>query len=353
MIPYWILFGIPAWRAIVKPRNLWGKNTLLFLGLFFSIFIGLRHEVGGDWGNYIVIMNQIEEGLKATYWQQEQGFTLINIISIYLGTGIYLVNLICGIIFSAGLLWFCKNTPRPWLALTMAIPYLVIVVACGYTRQAASIGFLLFGYTALGNGKILKFILFCILGALFQKTSLIALPLAISSITSSKKLSSKIFNLSLLGIALYTLYRTFLLRYVDTFYNAYIISEMQSEGAIIRVTLNLIPGIIFLLFGHRLNLSSRLQNLWRSISIFSVACAIGLIFFPSSTFIDRLALYALPIQLFVAARIPDFKILKIPPKLLTFSVIIFAFSIQFVWLNFSSYRWVWVPYQNLLWVFGS
>tara|TARA_B100000700_G_C14955022_1_gene813540 strand:+ start:423 stop:1484 length:1062 start_codon:yes stop_codon:yes gene_type:complete len=352
LIPYWILFGIPAWRAIVKPKNLWGRNTLLFLGLFFSIFIGLRDEVGGDWGNYIVIMNQIEEGLKTTYWQQEQGFTLINLLSINLGTGIYLVNLICAVIFTTGLLWFCKNTPRPWLALTMAIPYLVIVVACGYTRQAASIGFLLFAYTALGNGKVLKFIIFCILGALFQKTSLIALPLAISSIASSKKLSYKIFNLSLLGIAFYTLYRTFLLRYVNTFYNAYIISEMQSEGAFIRVTLNLIPAIIFLLFSHRLNLSKQLTILWKSISLFSVACAVGLIFFTSSTFIDRLALYALPIQLFVAARVPDFKILNIPPKYLTFSVITFAFLIQFVWLNFSSYRWVWLPYQNLLWSYG-
>lgn len=58
MIPYWILFFIPAWQAIKSPRSLAYRNTRwsvywrwMFVGLIFMI--GLRHEVGGDWFTYM------------------------------------------------------------------------------------------------------------------------------------------------------------------------------------------------------------------------------------------------------------------------------------------------------------
>ena len=65
--------------------------------------------------------------------------------------GIWFVNTICGGIFSYGLIAFARSQPRPWLALAVAVPYLIIVVAMGYTRQAAAIGFVMLGLSALAK----------------------------------------------------------------------------------------------------------------------------------------------------------------------------------------------------------
>ena len=56
MWPYWVLFILPAWLAVTRLRPVQGpavrwssywKLTFVLLVLM----IGLRHEVGGDWGN--------------------------------------------------------------------------------------------------------------------------------------------------------------------------------------------------------------------------------------------------------------------------------------------------------------
>ena len=54
--------------------------------------------------------------------------------------GPYFVNTVCAALFAWGLVVFCRAQPRPWLALVVAVPYLVTVVAMGYTRQGTAIG---------------------------------------------------------------------------------------------------------------------------------------------------------------------------------------------------------------------
>lgn len=47
---------------------------------------------------------------------------------------------------------FARSQPDPWLAVLVAVPYLVIVVAMGYSRQAVAIGILLAGLGRLERG---------------------------------------------------------------------------------------------------------------------------------------------------------------------------------------------------------
>ena len=100
--------------------------------------------------------------------------------------GIWFVNTICGGIFSYGLIAFARSQPRPWLALAVAVPYLIVVVAMGYTRQAAAIGFAMLGFVRLGQGSFLKFAICITLAATFHKTATLLLPLAALSSTKSR-----------------------------------------------------------------------------------------------------------------------------------------------------------------------
>ena len=83
-------------------------------------------------------------------------YSILNVISNKLNFGIYGVNLISGFIFSYGLILFCRSMKRQWLALTLSIPYIVIVIAMGYTRQSVALGILMIGYVVLSQGKTLK-----------------------------------------------------------------------------------------------------------------------------------------------------------------------------------------------------
>ena len=165
MIIYWLLFFITASFALIAQNRIpiQGQNiysTKLYSEWIFFIFvltllIGFRFEVGGDWYIY---QEHLDEALDSTLSQAltrygDPGYYFINWISANLGFGVYGINLICGLIFSIGLSIFCRSLPRPWLALNVAIPYLFIVVALGYSRQGVAIVFGMLSLVAFGRKK--------------------------------------------------------------------------------------------------------------------------------------------------------------------------------------------------------
>ena len=70
---------------------------------------------------------------------------------------------------------------------------------------------------------------------------------------------------------------------------------------------------------------------------------------PSSTAVDRMALYLIPIQIFVFARLPDLggKDRGLTNVLL-FSVLGFYAAVMAVWLNFAAHAYAWIPYRFYL-----
>ena len=109
----------------------------------------------------------------------------MNWISARLGWDIYGVNLICGGLFSAGLVRYCRSKPYPWLALSLAFPYLGIVVAMGYSRQGVAIGLELFALLALERDRLLHFVVWIGLAATFHASALTMLVLPLATIKRS------------------------------------------------------------------------------------------------------------------------------------------------------------------------
>ena len=93
MLPYLILYlSFVTWWIIdlTKDNNLkWLTSVYMLFATL--IFVGLRHEVGGDWDDYLLWYKLIEvEGID----KFEPGYNLLNKLSAALGGGIYLVNFI-------------------------------------------------------------------------------------------------------------------------------------------------------------------------------------------------------------------------------------------------------------------
>ncbi len=347
MIPYLLSWGMLAWPGLRRSPRISAPGGFGLL-LFFTLLIGLRDQVGGDWGNYLPYLDSVEGlPLAEVLAFIEPGYALLNWLASRWGGGVYLVNSISGLIFAIGLLRFCRAQPRPWLALTLAFPYLITVVALGYSRQGVAIGFELLGLLALERGRLLQFLASIALAATFHRTALVLLVLPAASISPSLRFG-QLIRLVLLAGAGYGLYSAFLAEDLDYYQSGYIDAGYESQGALIRVLLCLLPALLFLLQRRRFHLPQEAQRLWTLLSLLAVAAAIGLATVASSTAVDRLALYLIPLQLFVGSRIPDARIFGLGPATWSRLLVFFSLAVLLVWLLFATHSRFWLPYRNLL-----
>ena len=359
MWPYWILFLIPTFWAVSRlepttyvPLSLtvarWPQEWR-FIFIFLVLMIGLRHEVGGDWTTYVVMLDSYNDTTTVEkFGFQDPAFVLLNKLTTLLGTGVYLLNLISAIFFSWGLVIFCRAQSRPWLALVVAVPYLITVVAMGYTRQGVAIGLSMVAMVALGHGNTLRFILWIGFAALFHKSAIILIPLAI--LASTKR---RLFTLVWAAVAGCTLYVLLLQEAASFLAEGYIQSQYQSSGAVIRVVMNAFPGALFLIFRRQFKLTQELLSFWTWMAWIALLFIVVLQLSPSSTAVDRVALYWIPLQLFVLSRLPN-ALGKSDGKNAgwVYSVVAYSATVYFVWLLYADTAFAWLPYQfyPLVWL---
>ena len=347
MLPYLLSWGVFASAGLASARRIAG-STLLALGLFLTLLIGLREQVGGDWSTYLPYLDQSTGLPLAEVWlEPEPGYGLLNWIGANGGGGVYLVNTVCGLIFSIGLLQFCRAQPRPWLALTLAFPYLVVVVAMGYSRQGVAIGLEMLALLALQRDRLLQFLLWIALAASFHRTVLVLLLLPAATLSPNLRFG-QLIRLALLAGAGYGLYAAVIAPDLDYYVQGYLDIEMQSQGALIRVALCMLPALLFLPNRRRFQLPLITQKIWSLIALLALAAALGLATFASSTAVDRLALYLIPLQLFVGSRLPDTRLWGLSSQSWTQLLVLFSLAVLLVWLNFAAHAYAWLPYRNLL-----
>jgi hypothetical protein len=340
LAPYWFLILLPT-IALFHPtkfepglRKLFWLLTLVFI----CIFVGLRHEVGGDWVPYL----RMHQMMKYLSLQQvllfgDPGYYFLNWV-FSSNSGIYWVNLSCSAIvtFSIGKLAF--RQPNPWLALFISIPYVIIVIAMGYTRQSVAMGFVIFGFLRLLNKDFLLFILFIFMATLFHKSAIIFFIFP-ALIMEKNKILLFLFSIIFLFLAYYL----FLNRFLEAMWSSYIVDKMKSDGAIIRLLLNAISATLFLYFGKQFKIKKIEYNLWHVISIISlIILPLGL---TSITVVDRLALYFLPLQLVTLSHLPYiFKHNQIRSIVFVGVVGLYG-TVQFVWLFFANNSASWIPFK--------
>ena len=348
MFPYWLLFSLCAVGAVQyergrRPDRIEGGPLLMFMAVLVTLMIGLRYEVGGDWSNYLLIFLDIAQNpLGDALGMPDPGYALLNWFAAQVGADMLLVNLVCSAIFTWGLTKFIRRQPNPWLALVVAVPYLIIVVAMGYTRQAAAIGFILMGLSTPRGQRVTRFWIYILLGALFHKTAIVILPLVVLSQTHNR------FIMAGMGVLLCAmLYYLFLSSSIDRLLENYVEQHYESEGAAIRVAMNIVPAVIFLAFRKRFGFDEEQGKLWRNFAWAAFgSLALLLLLTSASTVVDRLALYLIPLQLVVFSRMPlAFPRAGHENAPLTLLVIAYSALVQFVWLTSADNADYWLPYQ--------
>lgn len=347
MFPYWLLFSVCAAGALEYRRRGYhgfqGGPLLVGAGLFAAVLVGLRYQVGGDWATYIEIYEFFRySDLNDSLFLTDPGYTFLNWLGHQFGAEIWFVNLACALIFSWGLLRFAQAQPNPWLALVVAVPYLIIVVAMGYTRQAVAIGILLAALASFQHyGSVLRFAIYIAFAAAFHKSAVIILPFVALAVARRNLLITG-------GIAVFgaVLFYVFLRSSVDRLMIAYVESGYESQGATIRVSMNIAPALLYLGLQRRFGLHPVQARLWRYLAIAALGSVVLLFLVDSTTAVDRLALYLIPLQLFVLSRVPyAFPVNGKPNGQVALAVIAYSAVVQFVWLNYAANKQAWVPYQ--------
>jgi len=344
MLAYWSMYLLPAGMTMLLHggRNQHKWVPWILIGLLFIFLVGFRHEVGGDWFNYLYHYQGIaRSSLARALLTGDPGYVFLNWLMASWGWGIYGVNLIAATIFVIGLFIFCRQQAKPWLAFTVSVPYLVTVVSMGYTRQAMAIGLFLWALAHIERGSFKHFIVLLAIAALFHKTAVLMIPLGIFLYGKGW-----FFRVIAVVLTVYGLWDLLLAQYQEALWKNYVEAQMISEGARIRVAMNFIPSVILLLTWRRWQ--KAIPNFWFWFWI-AIGSVVSIAFVDdASTAVDRMALYFIPIQMAVFSRLPDLLSKHISPNTTTVGVILGYALVLFVWLNYASHAKYWLPYENVL-----
>ncbi len=318
-------------------------TSLKFFLLFVFLYIGFRHQVGGDWYSYLIIFEEIRH---VSFFQAitltDPAYASVNWLTQKVGFTIHFVNLFCAFLFTLGFGYFCLKQPQPWLVLLIAFQYLITVVAMGYTRQSVAVGISMAALIALVELRPWRFVGLILCASLFHKSAVILFvlfPVALPQLQIGRLFVIGLFT-SGLGFVL-------VLERLGGMWDLYVSQGMESDGGLVRVLLNAVPAIGFLLFKKQWQQrwpSTYKLALWLSV----MALVLLPLQFLASTAVDRISLYLISLQLLVLARLPLLFQWKVQ-SLFCYGLVVLYSLLYFIWLSFSYYaQESWIPYNNLL-----
>lgn len=323
----------------------------LFTIFFFSIFIGLRYNIGGDWTHYNYYFeiygaeSQIDL-ILSDILKTDIVYFIINKLAYLTGTQIFGVNFICGLIFMGSIANFLNDSKNKWLALAICFPIIIVVLGMGYTRQGLAFAFSLYLIKLLENRKVLLSFIFFILAIFSHKTAIMLSAFYLIYFWFYKKYLYLIL-LIILPIILAVLY-WHTIGHLLYFYVGEGV-HMDADGSPIRSLIILFVAVLFIIFKKKHVFMSKYQNFFYTYISYIVIAA-----FPFSTMysiaVDRslLYLYSLKMVFVSLANLEDKKI-----NIVVFVIITLYFLYFAVWLCFGNNSFSWVPYNFLGFSFGD
>ena len=347
MTLFWGLYAAAALPALFEKtqwhRRVW--HPVLWLMPVFFVVMAFR-ESGGDFSRYLYLFNLVEFlPLDEAIGMAEPLYALVNILSAGLGLGMAGVNGVCALVFLYGLYRLAIDEPRPMLLVALAVPYLIIVVAIGYTRQGTAIGLFMLALTQLPRDRPVRYLLLVFLAAGFHTSALVAVPLAYFGVRRRPGVLNVVQKVAAIGASIgfaLTIASDRLSDYSQFYLES---SRYVSQGAVIRSLLTAAAGLVFFVFRRNWARSFGDTQVWNTLALTSlVALPLS---FVQSTATDRIGLFLLPFQIIVFERLTVMPASRQVRQLLVAAVLlIYAFNL-FVWLNLGEFATVlWLPFEN-------
>lgn len=348
MLPYYIVTIPIALMAVMTPMNrrvpfLWGTAFVVVV-----VFVGLRHHVGMDWSNYLFMIRKANiGGWLQSFNAAEPGYSTLLWIAGQNNWGIYGAYFMGTLIFAAGLFRYAKITPAPWIALLVAMPYLVIVVSMSAARQAVAAGILLWILAEWSRASVAKRTVFILLASSFHFSASmfyififldLRIPIWAKSIGGFIAFFVMLYILNSSGA-----YATYSNIYINNSNG----SRVDSKGAIFHAFLNGGPALVYFFLGRRARAVSLPNKIHKYMAILAILLIPLSLFL--STAASRTSIYLFPVSMYFFASFP----LIFHESGRTFIKFIIAslfLLILVAWLNFANNARAHQFYQNLIFI---
>lgn len=348
MVPYLVLFSIwclGSLQPISRRSEPYERILFSAAALLTILMVGFRYNVGGDWGAYLRMYEEMYfQPLSYALTTTDPAYGLLNWLSAGANAGIWIPNLGCAVVFVCGLGSLVKTLENRWLAMTIATPYLIIVVGMGYTRQAAAIGILCWALAGASERRIISMVIKVGLAALFHKTAILFLPILLAPMALKSPAKAIAGGFIFIILAYFVLFSS-----SDQLIGSYVSSNYQSSGAAIRIGMNVAAAVIFLIFKDKIEPDEYKRTIWGICSFMALASAVGLSLTSSSVGLDRISLFLIPLQVVTYTSIP-YALSKtgkaVPSIMLT--VLGYSFAVLYVYFNFGQFSEFWLPYNSVL-----
>ena len=352
MIPYIGLYLFIFFISLMeyfKFKYFYNNKIIInfFVLSFLILFMGMKYHVGGDWGTYIEFFNKSTQTTKFSF-SDDLGFLFLNIFFKKINFDFYIINIFSAVIFIYGTHSIAKYYENYWLFFLILLPYFILVIGMGYTRQSISIGLALFSislfYKRITLQRILLYYVIIAIAMTFHKSVIILLPLPIFF------LKINIRNLLLLVSLLYLLFFIFysiilndtILERLRYFFK----SEYSSMGAYFRSMILSAAALFYLILGKFFSKKKQINIINKFISIYILFISLILFISPSTVIFDRLLVYFYVIIPTIICELLE-KISDNNQKLFIY-LFISALGLLFLWLwlLFADNSFSWIPYRT-------
>ncbi len=343
-----LLFGgaFAAAATLDRPHR---PSMLIWVAMFVItvLFVGLRHNVGMDWNNYLRMIYAVENARSfgQSLSVSEPLYSLLLMLGSWSGAGIYMTNLVAAALGMFGVFAYAKRTPEPWMALMAAAPVFIVVVCMSANRQALAAGLLMLLIANWYRFGVVGRTIGIVLCAGVHASAIIFLIFVAVDLKLPKFVKYGGIGIFALG-ALYLLQQTGFANYYDQAYGSGQGEEVQSSGALIHVAINGAPALFyFLLPQYRKILfpTELLRNM-----AFAAMLTIPLVPFFSAA-AGRISLYWFPVSMYVWAALPQ----VVDPRFrrpLRLAVSVFMLVVLYAWLEYANSSGAHIPYLNALFI---
>ncbi|KLE31855.1 EpsG family protein [Aurantiacibacter gangjinensis] len=344
MFPYLGFISLFAMLVLFGRRERMSVMAAALAVVAITIFVGLRHNVGMDWNNYLWMTNRVDVAstIGGKLGVTEPGYAFLLWISTWTGLGIYFTNFVAALLFALGLVRFARTCPSPTLALLSAIPFLVLVIAMSANRQAVALSVMLLALARWPAMSLKGRLVAVGIAATFHYSAIIYVIFAAWDVRVRQEFR-------LVGAAVISLAAIFLLDSlgrVDYATEAYMSGDeyAQTSGSILQMALTVGPALLLLLFWRKRDLLFP-QGVVRQLALFAFALLpVGLLY-PVLT--ARVLIYTFPMAMYVWSSLPQI-VMPRSRVFVSLATVAVMFAQMLLWLNFSPNARAHFPYQNFL-----
>jgi len=344
LIPYLSLYLAAGLPGLLGGKS-WKRVGWPIVWMIFVLFIGLRHQIGGDWGTYVAKAERLSElSFVDAILVQDPLFSALSWISSAVGLGVYGANLVGAAVFCTGLFSFCARQSNRWLALCAATPFLVVASVMSASRQGIAIGVFLLVVSYWKELSLRRRVIGIVIAGLFHSSAFVFLILTIVDLRIGVIRKALLATLAVAGtLWLMSISETGLTRYTEL----YVLNQTaNSPGALFHLMLNLVPALAMLM--TRKWWANALPN-WPLLQILCYM-AVAMVFLVPfySQAVGRMSLYLFPVSITFFACLPLMTKNSAGRTLVRLGSVISLMIVLAVWVGFSNQSYAYRPYQNVI-----